>query len=758
VIATASPPSRTAALRARLVMLVLAVLIPALLAAGLLLINAYRQERASLSRQMGETARALALVVDRQIGQDRVLLAALAASPSLKRGDWDAFDAQAREATRSTGNWVAVATHGVQVVNTHVPRGSPLPQSTNGGITWSRRPGQATKVSNLFYSRLSHTPILALELELPRPDGTLMELAVLRDASSFDRIWRDQNYPQRWLGSIVDARGVIVARNQNAKVRVGTLASPSMVHRLATIPSGVTETVTLEGVKSVTAWAHAPDFGWRVVVAVPKAEIAAVAQRSLTWAAVLGLAFLTVGVLLAVVAARRLVRPVEALAASAQAWGEGAPAEMQPSGVREIDALADSLAKASRAVEAHQRELQALNASLEARVAERTQELAEATESLVQFQKMEAIGRLTGGVAHDFNNLLMAVLGNLDLLARRVTDPKQIKYVEQARAAGERGAKLTAQLLAFARRQRLEPRSIDAAATVQAAADLLRSTLGGAHVLDCESAPDLWPAVGDVTQVELMIVNLALNARDAMPGGGRIVIAAENVRLTAAPSRPEAPSPGEYAMITVVDTGEGMTPEVLARAFEPFFTTKPVGKGSGLGLPQVLGLAKQLGGGVRIETAPGAGTTVRVFLPRSTLAAVVEPVRNGDILALQGLRVLLVDDDPDVRKVTHQILEELGCRVEAADSGEAALELARKGVMFQAALVDFAMPGLNGGETARRLRDIEPGLPVVLMSGYADLNALADAWTGPVLHKPFSAQLLGEELAQATSGLSPSAG
>jgi signal transduction histidine kinase/CheY-like chemotaxis protein len=732
-------------------MLVLAVLIPALFTAALLLVDSYRQERASISRQMIETARALALVVDRQIGQDRVMLEALAASPSLKAGDWAAFDAQAREATRNTGNWVAVSVDGVQLVNTHVPLGAALPRSTNAGIIWSQRPGQRLLVSNLFYSRLSHTPVLALAFRLPRPGGGVAELAVLRDASSFDRVWRDQGYPSRWLGSIVDTRGVIVARNQNGAARVGTSASPSMKQRLNTIPSGVTETTTLDGVKSVTAWARAPEYGWRVVVAVPRAEINAVAQRSLAWAGLLGLALLAVGVGLAGLVARRLVGPVEALADSAQAWAAGQPARATPSGVREFDALADSLAQASGAVQAHQRELQDLNASLEVRVAERTRELAEATETLVQVQKMEAIGRLTGGVAHDFNNLLMAVLGNLDLLARRITDPRQLKYVDQARAAGERGAKLTAQLLAFARRQRLEARPIDVNQAIQAAADLLRSTLGGSHGLDCETMPDLWPAMGDVTQVELMIVNLALNARDAMPEGGRIAISSANIHLKELPTRPEAPPPGEYAMIVVSDTGEGMAPDVLARAFEPFFTTKPLGKGSGLGLPQVLGLAKQLGGGVQIETAAGAGVTVRVYLPRSAAVAAAAPAQKGDLLALKGLRVLLVDDDLDVRTVAAQILEDLGCEVEAADCGEAALDLARKGVAFQAALIDFAMPGLNGGETARRLRELEPDLPVVLMSGYADLDNLAETWIGPVLHKPFGAQALARELARVTT-------
>ena len=746
-----STPRRPAALRARLVTLVLSVLIPALAATALLLLNAYRQERASVSRQMSSTARALALVVDRQIGQDKVLAEALATSPALKARDWAAFDAQARAATAGGGNWVAVATaaDGVQHVNTHVPLGTPLPRSTNAGISWAERPGQGLKVSNLFFSRLSHTAILAVELRLPQPDGSVLELAVLREASSYNRIWRDQDYPPAWTGAIVDARGVIVTRNRDSAARVGTPASKAMLARIQGAPSGVAETVTLDGVRSLTAWSRSPDYGWGVVVAAPRAEIGAEARGSLAFAAVLGAGILLVGVGLAALVARSLARPVEVLAASALARAEGQPIAVAPSGVREFDALSDSLDRAAAVVAAHRGELEALNASLEARVAERTRELAEATETLVQVQKMEAIGRLTGGVAHDFNNLLMAVLGNLDMLARRITDPRQARYVAQARAAGERGAKLTGQLLAFARRQRLEARPIDVAEAVRAAADLLRSTLGGGHTLEVEAQDDLWPAIGDTTQVELMIVNLALNARDAMPEGGGIRISAARAHLETGGARPESPPPGDYAMITVSDSGEGMSAEVLARVFEPFFTTKPMGKGSGLGLPQVLGLAKQLGGGVEIETAPGAGTTVRVYLPRSHEGAVAPGPRATDVLALKGMRVLLVDDDPDVRTVTAQLLDELGCEVDAVDGGLRALERASHGASFHAALVDFAMPGLNGGETARRLRERQPGLPVVLMSGYADLGELSGAWQGPVLHKPFSVQALGEALAHA---------
>jgi CheY-like chemotaxis protein len=349
------------------------------------------------------------------------------------------------------------------------------------------------------------------------------------------------------------------------------------------------------------------------------------------------------------------------------------------------------------------------------------------------------------------------VLGNLDLLARRLTEPAHMRFVEQARAAAERGAALTAQLLAFSRRQRLEPRPTDIATSVGAAADLLRPTLGGAHRVETRIDPDLWHALADPTQLELMIVNLVLNARDAMPAGGTITISASNVEAKSAGDRSEGPPPGDHVVIAVADGGEGMTPEVAARAFEPFFTTKPLGKGSGLGLSQVLGLAKQLGGGVELMTSPGQGAVVSVFLPRVAPTEPVAAETGGapDLVGLKGLNLLLVDDDAAVRDVAAGMLRELGCKVTEAASGEDAIARLRAAPGQDAAVIDFAMPGLNGGQTAAALRTLRPLLPVVLMSGYADLDALADAWSGPVLRKPFDLADLARELASATADRRP---
>ena len=741
-------------LRGRLVALVLAVLIPAVIAGGLLMWTVYHQQREFVERQMMETARALSLVVDREIGQKEVLLRVLASSPHLRSENWAAFDAQARQATQGGETWVVVfGPDGLQKVNTRLPPGTPLPVGAGRapGLTWSKTEDGQMYVSNLFHGAVAKEAIISFNTSVERSGAPPLILAAGASAKSFGQVWIDQQFPQSWTGSIIDGRGVIVARNRNPDQMIGKPASPIMMAHLREGSTGVARTTTLDGVASLSAWSTSPDYGWSFIVAMPLAEIAGRARQSLFWGAALGVLFLTFGAVLAIYAARSVARPVERLADGALAWAETRPPAPFPTGTKEIDALAAALNEAGNKVADQRAELLELNASLEARVTERTRELAEAMESLAQAQKMEAIGRLTGGVAHDFNNLLMAVLGNLDLLSRRLTDPKHVRYLEQARAAGERGAKLTGQLLAFSRRQRLEVKAMDIGEAVEAAAALLRPTIGGAHQLNVEVAPDLWPALGDATQVELMVVNLSLNARDAMALGGVVSISASNVTVARRRDRCEGPSAGDYVMIAVADTGEGMTPEVAARVFEPFFTTKPLGKGSGLGLPQVLGLAKQLGGGVEIDTAPDQGTTVRVYLPRAAAFDAVAATDElpPDSMALRGLKVLLVDDDVGVRTVTAQMLKDLGCRVTVAENGEQALERMREDPTLQAALVDFAMPGLSGGETAAGMRWERADFPVVIMTGYADLEELAETWSGPLMHKPFSMADLAREMARA---------
>ncbi len=409
----------------------------------------------------------------------------------------------------------------------------------------------------------------------------------------------------------------------------------------------------------------------------------------------------------------------------------------------ELRDLADTL---EAKVEARTRELAAANDRLTAEIAER--ERAEAR--LVQAQKMEAIGQLTGGIAHDFNNLLTAVIGSLDLLLRRTDDEKIRRLASMALQAGERGATLTAQLLSFSRRQHLSPVPVEPNQVVASMADLLARSIGAAVTVELDLAEDVWRAMVDPTQLEVVLLNLAINARDAMPSGGVVRIATRN--LAAVPDALTAElNPGAYVAIEVADTGAGMTPAVLARAFEPFFTTKGQGKGTGLGLAQVYGFARQSGGTVRIVSAENEGTVITLYLPRTT--EVADPVAIERLAQATGSRqrILVVDDDNDVRGVAAQMIEEIGYQVVAAASGSEALtEFGR--ASFDLVLTDVVMPGMSGVDLARRIRAVAPAMPLLFASGYADVATFGDELAAEtVLKKPYR---IGEVAARIGDALS----
>ncbi|WP_341209029.1 PAS domain-containing protein [uncultured Sphingomonas sp.] len=401
---------------------------------------------------------------------------------------------------------------------------------------------------------------------------------------------------------------------------------------------------------------------------------------------------------------------------------------------------------------------------LEARVADRTAELTEqiaererVEEALHQMQRLEAIGQLTSGVAHDFNNLLTVILGNIDALVaagkRGLIDARLEPRLEHVRIAAERGAALIAQLLAFSRRQRLEAKVVDLNRTVTGLLELLGGTLGRDIAIETRTPSGVWPAFVDPTQMELIILNLAINARDAMPDGGTLVLSVENATL-GRPERAEEPPPGDYVRVAVSDTGIGMSEAVLARAFEPFFTTKEVGKGSGLGLAQVFGFAKQSGGGVRIDSAPGRGTTVSVFVPRAAAPAETAPdaPTAGPAALIDGATVMVLDDDDRVRQVAVEALREAGCRVIEAADGEAALEALIHEPGVRLVVTDIAMPGMTGVQFARRVQELHHHIAVLFVTGHADPSDLAGVSEDRLIRKPYPRRLLIERVAAILAG------
>ncbi len=377
---------------------------------------------------------------------------------------------------------------------------------------------------------------------------------------------------------------------------------------------------------------------------------------------------------------------------------------------------------------------------------------------LRQLQKMEAVGQLTGGIAHDFNNMLAVVMGGLDLLQRRLArgDADVGKYVEAAMDGATRAAALTQRLLAFSRRQPLAPEPIDANRLVEGMAELMSRTLGETIRVEARLAPALWTAKADPSELENVLLNLAVNARDAMPGGGWLTIETGNAEIGLREARASDIEPGAYVAISVADSGSGMTPETAARAFEPFFTTKGVGKGTGLGLSQAYGFARQSGGHVSLRSEVGQGTTVRLLLPRSETGesarakAPAEPLRGGSPEEV----VLVVEDEERVRAYSVEALRELGYAVIAAPNGPAALEIVASGQPVSLLFTDIVMPGMNGRELARRARAVLPRLKVLYTTGY-DREAVADDGApdaSEVLPKPFSLDQLTAKVRAALDG------
>jgi len=392
-------------------------------------------------------------------------------------------------------------------------------------------------------------------------------------------------------------------------------------------------------------------------------------------------------------------------------------------------------------------ELAATNKRLRDQIRER--ERVEA--ALQQMQRLEVVGQLTAGVAHDFNNLLTVILTSANFLSRDLEKgvfTKSPQRLQNIREAGERGAKLTSQLLSFSRRQRLEPVALNLNDTIAGMRELLGRALGGSVWVETQLADDLWSALVDPTQTEMIILNLAINARDAMAQGGQLRLSTWNEMVYRLPQRPEDPDPGAYVVLSVSDSGCGMSEEVLAKAFEPFFTTKAVGKGSGLGLAQVFGFAKQSGGGVSIDTAENAGTTIRVYLPSvartaTPVVSVSDMPGHADADDLHRT-ILLVDDDPDVRSVTSMMLGSLGYSVVEAESGDDALKKIDTGI--ELVLTDFAMPNMTGAELAEIIRRNYPELPVMFITGFADIDIL-DVDQQLIVQKPYKEEELARKLA-----------
>lgn len=670
---------------------------------------------------MGEAVKAFALLVDKNFLAVDGQLYALSKSPALLKNDLPAFAAHAAGVVPSPRRVVVLSTvDGQQLLNTRAPPGTALPRSNPSLLKLRAADPNKSVVSDLFVGAVAKRKDVAVDVPVYVDGAIRYRLSMGFEASELQTLIEEQNFPAEWIATIVDRNGVIVARNDHPERFIGERATAGMLRRiLAGERFGVNYGVSLDGRAVAAFFFRAPASGWTAVLSIPQSEIRAPALYAAGFLALILCILLSVAVGMAGYLARKTAAPIERLRSSAELLGQGTVVHLQPTGLTEVDEVGRALSSASALVRRHQEQL-------EQRVAEAVAASETAQRAMLQGQKLEALGRLTGGVSHDFNNILQTLSSCLQLV--RLTDDAQRRaaLVETGEKAIRRATELTAQMRSFARVQDMRLETLDVADALRTIFPLLSSSLPDNIVLGTDFAEQLWPVMVDRLQFELGLLNIVINARDATPGSGAIVVATRNVTLSPAE---KGIGPGDFVVISVSDEGEGMPEDVLAKAVDPFFTTKPVNQGSGLGLPQAYGFATQSKGTLYLESSVGHGTTVSIYLPRAAsmpARPAGELIREELDTARRGV-VLLVEDDELVCETVCAALEYAGFQVISAASGDEAVSVIRSGARVDAVFSDVVMPGrVNGVELARIIHREAPGLRVLLASGHTDFAVDVD--------------------------------
>jgi signal transduction histidine kinase len=571
------------------------------------------------------------------------------------------------------------------------------------------------------------------------------------------------------IAGIFDRGGNFMARSERHADFVGRRAPPGFLTEMRG-SEGNFRAVNIAGDAVSVAYARSNLSGWAVLTSVPDRASRANLHRALWLLAALALLLTVLAVLLAYAIGNRMAGAVQSLASQAAALGQGLPVVPHQLAVREVNAVGQALSAASaklrqreRERDDAERELRTLSETLENRVFERTRELAaemkrrsDTEEALRQAQKMEAIGQLTGGIAHDFNNMLAIIIGSLDLAARRLARGEVAieKYLASAQEGARRAASLIQRLLAFSRQQPLAPAELDANSLLSGMSELMHRSLGETIRLKTALSDGLWKAYADRNQLESAILNLAVNARDAMPEGGELTVETANARLDEAHAANAGVAAGQYVLIAMHDTGGGMPPEVIEKAFDPFFTTKQSGAGTGLGLSQVYGFVRQSGGAVKIDSTVGQGTTVKIYLPRHLGAAapkLVEPDEAPMPTNDGSVTVLVVEDEEGVREHAVSALRELGYKVLDADTPATAIEICKTHPEIGLLFTDVVMPEMNGRRLSDEVRQRRPAMKVLFTTGYTRDAIVHDGTLDlgiNLITKPFTLDQLARKVAE----------
>jgi signal transduction histidine kinase len=701
-------------IRSRLLLLVFAWALPAV--AGLLavVLLTARAEQAANERTLRDVARAMSMLVERELDRRAVVARLLAGSrslqslPTLKEDDAAWFRAQAREALTDFDGWLEVHSARGVVLDT---RRDGAPEADDGaGSAAADWPGQGTPSIGALQQRADGARI-ALSHPVLRDGATIGHVVLLMPPSQLQRLVDAQRLPEGWISTVMDSRQTVVARQPGAAAMVGQAATTDIRQRVAAADEGAFDSRSLDGVE-VRGYYRTSASGWTYIAAMPQAQFGGVLQGAA--AQVIGGA--TVLLLLAVAGAlwvsHGIARAVTTLKHMAAQLSAGRIVEPRATGITECDDVAATLAQASS-------QMTSARAELERQVAQAVERTRAVEQQASRTQRVAALGRLTGGVAHDFNNLL-GVIGNSAHLLERQSEnaPQQRVPVGAILRAVDVGSRLTQQLMRFAGRRPLRPQPLDLARWREELEPLLRQVMGKRVTVDMTVAEHTPPVRVDSGELELAMLNIALNARDAMPSGGELKVQA---RTAEASERRELPDQA-FVVIDISDTGAGMDAETATRVFEPFFTTKPVGEGTGLGLAQVHGFCVQAGGAAHIESRPGQGTTVRLLLPAAQAPVAPAQAQRRALPddSLQGLRVMVVEDNDALGEATAALLRTFGAEVERVHDAISAVDAIERGAAVDVVLSDVLMPGpMDGIALGHFLRQRSPPLPVVLTSGYA---------------------------------------
>ncbi|MDR7150658.1 signal transduction histidine kinase/CheY-like chemotaxis protein [Hydrogenophaga palleronii] len=667
--------------------------------------------------------------VVRGLALSRMLESAPDVPPSTLRE----FDDQARRTLTGLEGWLEVRSADRLLIDTRQPAGQlpSLRSSTPGTLLAAPQtlPLQHNEELGIYHASLVQ-PVM-------RDGEPVLNLTLTVLPNEFQRIIDQQKINPQWVAAIIDSEGRVVARHPGGAAHTGRLATEDLRQRLSTSREGLMHSHSLDGI-ATTLYFRTTAQGWTYLTGMPRSQFEGVVPADARNLALGTLLLSTLAVLAALGVSRSIVRPIHIMKQLALDMKGGQRVLPKETGITECNEVAQVMASASQAIQNAQSEM-------EQKVEQAIAMTRHAEQRMSHSHRLEALGRLTGGVAHDFNNLLGVISNSGHLMLRKTDNPELTAALEATLRAVDSGSRLTQHLLRFAGRQSVRPSVIPLRAFMTDTAELIRAVMGHRIELTVQVDP-LAPALfADPNELELALINLALNARDAISEHGR-------VELRAGPAEPEdvVGLPHEaYVVIAVTDDGCGISESIVKRVFEPFFSTKDAQQASGLGLSQVYGFCQQSGGTVRLDSTQGLGTTVSMVLP--SLKAAASGIADAvavDAPEIQGMRVLLVEDNKELRGVTTALLESLGCVVVCAASAADALRILQPPRNIDAMISDVLMPGsMNGVMLAQRVRQMLPGLPIVLISGHrGEVDDIADF---PFVHKPYTPEALVAALQEA---------